>query len=280
MTDRNLTISSALFLIMAIPTSPLFGQLSRGIGDDANRGTASPVPAGVVQTPSESQPNIPMIVCNGTQLTITTNNSTLASVLAEVHKCIGAKIDMPDGAATSRLFDKLGPGPAREVLSSLLSATGFDYVLGLSESNPDKVESVLLMARVMDTPSGAGADNALSPARRAYLQMRQNGRSGAPLAESSLPVATTEPDAVAKDAAAAAPAESTPANTNQAPSGDQAPASVDGGQIVPAGSNSTLPNSGSSPVQSSDTHEQITNMEKLFEQRRQMMLNQNTQSPK
>jgi hypothetical protein len=220
------------------------------------------------------------VVCNGTQLTISTNNSTLASVLAEVHKCIGAKIDMPDGATTSRLFDKLGPGPAREVLSSLLTATGYDFVIGLSESNPDKVETVLLMARAIDTSSGAGADNSLSPARRAYLQMRQNGRSGAPPAESSLPDVTPEPDTVAKDDTASVPADSTAANPIQPPSSDQAPTAVEGVPVSHESSNPTPPSTNSSPGQSSDTREQITNMEKLFEQRRQMMQNQNTQSPK
>lgn len=187
---------------------------------------------------------------------------------------------MPDGAATSRLFDKLGPGPAREILSFLLSATGFDYVIGLSESNPDKVETVLLMARAVDTSSGAGVDSGLSPTRRAFLQMRQNGRSGSPPAEGSVTSVSSDADNTQKDDAAAAPAENVEANANQVPPSDPAPAVADRGPISSESSNSTPSNSSASPVPSPDTHEQITNMEKLFEQRRQMMLNQNSQSPK
>jgi hypothetical protein len=279
MANCSFTKPPLFILILLMSISVSLGQASHGIGDNANGGIALPLTAAGVQTPPESQPNLPTVVCNGTQLTISTNNSTLASVLAEVHKCIGAKIDMPDGAATSRLFDKLGPGPAQEVLSSLLTATGFDYVIGLSELDPNKVESVLLMARATDTSSGAGADSGLSPARRAYLQMRQNGRSGAPPPENSVPMATSESDTTAKDDAAAS-AENAAANASQATSGDPAPAVVDGGPISPESPNSTSPNSIPSPAQSSDTHEQITNMEKLFEQRRQMMLNQNSQSSK
>lgn len=276
----NVTRLLSFVAVLLVSAAILSGQAKQGVGDDASKGEGMPIQSTVVQAPPESLPNPPTVVCNGDQLTISTNNSTLASVLAEVHKCIGTKIDMPDVAGANRLFDKLGPGPAREVLTSLLTATGFDYVIGSPEADPNKVETVLLMVRAVDTNSSVRADNTVSPARRAYMLMRQNARSGVPADESGPVTATAESDTTAKDDKVAAVTDSTAADASQTPLGDQAPSAVDGVPASRVSSNADPSPTSSTPAQSSDTHEQITNMEKLFEQRRQMMLNQNSQSPK
>ena len=84
-------------------------------------------PARLRNRPPKSPIGVPAepltVVCNGNELTVAANNSTLRSILNEVQKCTGAKFDIPNGAAEIRFFDTIGPLPVREVLSTLLTAT-------------------------------------------------------------------------------------------------------------------------------------------------------------
>jgi hypothetical protein len=177
------------------------------------------------------------------------------------------------------LFDKLGPGPAREVLSSLLAATGFDYVIGSSESNPDKVESILLIARAIDATSAVRADSTLTPARRAYLLMRQGGRSDAVPAEKPGSASASESDSSTKEGVGPVSTANGATNANQAPAGDQAPAAISPDPVAAGNSSLSPRNASPSPAPTVDANNPIADMEKLFEQRRQMMQNQNSKSP-
>jgi hypothetical protein len=190
------------------------GQSSQSIGDTLNRGTHPSSPALGAGASPESGPDSPAVVCYGNQLKITTNNSTLASVLAEVEKCTGAKIEIPEGAATSKVFNKLGPGPTRDVLASLLTSNGYDYVMGSSQSDPNRVETVLLLPRQSDAPTGVAPDNALSPTRSADLQMREDGKPSTTPAQVGISAATVSPDTMTKKLPAAELAVTTEASGN------------------------------------------------------------------
>lgn len=288
MAKHNLKISFALALILAISGAASLAQSGQPVRNNVESLTAPPAPAPAVEATPDSPPNPPNVVCNGNQLTITTNNSLLGSVLADVHGCIGVKIDLPDGAATSRVFDKLGPGPAREVLAALLSSTGFDFVIGSSKSDPEKIESVLLMARAGDKAAGALPESDLTPGRRKGMLMLRDIRTGEPPAEQSLPAANPELDTTAKADSAATPAESpaappvespAAANPDQTPASDQAPAPGDSNPVPRVTPSTTQQSANPPPSSSSDTQDQITSMEKLFQQRRQMNQTQPSQSP-
>ena len=71
------------------------------------------------------------------QLTIYVLNTTLAEVLAKVGKLTGVVIDLPAGAGVEKMqIVELGPGPARQVLASLLSesnSSAMDAFGGLSD---------------------------------------------------------------------------------------------------------------------------------------------------
>jgi len=227
-------------------------------------------------------PKAPKVTCVGDQLTISADNSTLGGVLAAVHTCTGVKVDIPDGAAGSRVFEELGPGPARQVLESLLSGTDFNYVIGSSDADPQKVETVLLMMRTTDdAPASEAGDRTMTPVRRAWLQAQRNRRSSAPSGDESGPAAE-EPSAVpAADDAATAPADSGKANGTQTPPGDtptpaaDAPVTPDGSIAAPVPT--TDSSSGANPALTSDksTEERISDMQQMFEQRRHMNQNQN-----
>jgi len=267
-------------------------------GREANQGagqasTDTP-PAAVVEL---LPPKAPKVICTGDQLTISADNSTLGSVLAAVHSCIGIEVDIPEGAAGSRVFEELGPGPARQVLDSLLSGTDFNFVIGSSATNPEKIETVLLMERPTETASAhdAAPDRSLSVARRAWLQSRQN-RAASLTPEENHPAAdeaTTTPETEDAASAPAAPAADASVNAAQAPASDPAAPVAPSADAPSSPGNSAAPLAptttnapaaetpmGASPSSdpSAGTEQKISEMQQLFQQRRQMNQGQN-QSP-
>ncbi len=62
------------------------------------------------------------------KLTIIAENSLLSDVLSAVRAQTGADIELPPGASSQRIWARLGPGPARSVLATLLDSTNLDYV--------------------------------------------------------------------------------------------------------------------------------------------------------
>ena len=88
------------------------------------------------------------------QLTIVAQNSTLSDILNAVHRQTGAVVETP-GNANERVVVHLGPGPARDVLATLLNGSHFDYVMLGSAENPTAVAHVILTAK----SGGAAAEN-------------------------------------------------------------------------------------------------------------------------
>ena len=234
-------------------------------------------------------PKAPKVTCSGDQLTISADNATLGGVLAAVHACTGVQVEIPEGAAGSRVFGELGPGPARQVLESLLSGTEFNFVIGSSDTDPQKIETVLLMSRPVETASAqdAATDRTMTAGRRAWLQNRQN-RSASLAADETHPAPDETPSTPEPEDAAAAPVENAGATPAQAPANDQPAAAAEPSSSAAAGVASTAPTSNSeSPSAASPnsnpnegTEQKITDMQQLFQQRRQMNTNQNpSQNP-
>jgi hypothetical protein len=91
----------------------------------------------------------PQVSYQGGMLTIVARNSTLGDILRRVQKLTGATIEVP-GNANERVATQIGPGPARDVLASLLNGCAFNYVMVGSTSDPNALASVIL------TPKTAG----------------------------------------------------------------------------------------------------------------------------
>ncbi len=99
----------------------------------------------------------------GGQLRIEARDSTLGYVLTKVAALTGVKIDVPAEANSEQMpFVKLGPGPARGVLASLLSDSNFDYLIQASDTEPGKIQNVLLIPRER---KGAGTPGMEAPGR-------------------------------------------------------------------------------------------------------------------
>ncbi len=96
----------------------------------------------------EQMPAVPPQVSyqNG-KLTIIARNSTLGDILRAVHSKTGASMEFP-GSAPERVVGQFGPGPARDVMTSLLNGSHFNYVMLGSEAHPEQLERLILTAKV------------------------------------------------------------------------------------------------------------------------------------
>jgi len=257
---------------------------------DTSEATGAPTPS--VQIARLAPPNAPKVTCVGDKLTISANNSTVEGVLAAVRSCTGIKVDIPEGATGGRLFEDIGPGPARQVLESLLSGTDFDYVIGSSEEHPEDVSSVILLTRTTETTANnIPLDRTLTPARRAWMQSRQNARPNAPSSEESSAAAEDSSDSQAVNEPVPTPASSNSASGSPTPASEPAPAAAE----TPAASAESVPTSATaaqpaaiipanaSANQDKSTAERISDMQQMFEQRRLLNQssnqNQNSASP-
>jgi hypothetical protein len=240
---------------------------------------------------SQGPARVPKVTCADGQLTISANNSTLGSVLAAVHACIGVQIDIPEGIGGIRTFEELGPGPERQVLEALLSGTDFNYVIGSSDADPGKVETVLLMERTTETATNApSADHSLTPARRLWMGALKNANRAGASGEDSTQAASEppEPPAVDEPATAPSPADNinaaptpTPASDTPAPTADASPAPpalTEGAGLTTTGSPAPelSPSVGPATDTGKSTTDRITEMQQMFQQRKQISQSQSS----
>lgn len=255
---------------------------------------AQPAPVAAVVVPPEAPVTPAKVVCSGDELTISANNSTLSSVLNEVRRCMGTKIDIPSEAGSKRLFDKIGPGKASQVLDVLLSNTGYNYIIGASPANEDKIESIVLLSRSNDNaPAPVDDARAGSNSRRAFMQMHQNSiphpmteADEAAAAElnkgkepAAAPAENTTPAAAPADGQPAAPATdpNSPKPADSQKPADAAPAQAD--TVTPPTPADPAANNNSYSTKPNTTEQQIVNMQQMFELRKQMTQQQNQPAP-
>lgn len=130
------------------------------------------------QTLAEMPPSSPNVSFQGGQLTISAQNSTLGDILSAVKAQTSATIDLP-GNAPERVVGHFGPGPARDVLTSLLNGTHFNYLLLGSPTDPNALDRVILMAK-----STSAAESSPPPSEQpsAYNQTVYNRAPAMPMA--------------------------------------------------------------------------------------------------
>lgn len=107
----------------------------------ASSGDSQPLP------PEKQPPSRPDVEYSGQLLKIDAFNSTLADILTKIAELTGADIDVPASARGERMVADLGPGPPRQILTSLLTDTDFDFVITSSKGDPQSILTVLLTPR-------------------------------------------------------------------------------------------------------------------------------------
>jgi len=98
-------------------------------------------------TPEQMAPVAPTVSYQGGQLSIQSNNATLAQVLKSVQAKTGASFDIPPGANNDRVVAQLGPGQPRDVLANLLDGSKFNYIILGSPDQPGSVQKLILTPR-------------------------------------------------------------------------------------------------------------------------------------
>lgn len=267
-------LAQALFLTMltACAVSALHAQDNQPALSDGK--VAVPPASESALKPAVGIPEPPLkVVCKGNQLTVAANDSTLASILNEVQRCTGAKIDIPADAAEIRFFDTIGPLPIQEGLSVLLTASGYNFVIQSSQSEPEKLESVLLMPRATSPAADIANERPLTPARRVFLKMRQNALTEAGIPDQNSPSTAAESTATPLTEPPSANSESDATNRNAPADGNQGAAAPPPGTTPQENPAPSSPASEAAPPASEPktVEDQITNMQQMFEQRRQMM---------
>jgi hypothetical protein len=120
----------------------------------ASEPLAAPVPPPPPPTPEQMPAVQPQVHYSQGQLTIVAENSTLADILRAVRAQTGAAIEVPPNA-TERVVTHLGPGPARDILATLLNGSHFNYVMLGSAAHPDSVDRVILTSKSGGVPEPA-----------------------------------------------------------------------------------------------------------------------------
>jgi hypothetical protein len=104
-------------------------------------------PSPAVSAPTAPTPvasTSPKVTYVNGQLTISAKDASLGDILRAVSTKTGAVIEFPSDRAQERLFANAGPGPVREVLSSLLNGSRFNYVMVASPANPNILQRMIL----------------------------------------------------------------------------------------------------------------------------------------
>jgi len=204
----------------------------------------------------------PQVTYDDGQLTIIAENVSLSAVFDAIRRAMGTNIEMPPGAANQFIWVRSGPGPARRVLRDLLDGTDLDYVIQASETDADGVRSVLLTVR---SKGGDTGEPGSSPVRSLNRKTQPAGVSATDSSDTDI-----------------APAE------NVASSGELAPTDPTAASIAQSGSQSaptnvqlsslgSKPSPAGSPEGSSD--QMIQQLQTLYQQRRQMQMQQNQKLP-
>ena len=230
---------------------------------------AAKLPAQSASAPPalEKLPSVPpKISYVGGQLRIDAFGATLADVLTRVAALTGVNIEVPSGARDERMpVVELGPGTARQVLASLLSDSTFDYLIQSSSTDPDKLQSVLLIPREKKGSGSAGADGAARPTRSPYV--RAQAQPEAPVPDSPAPA---QAEIAAPEASAL---NSVPEAMQADPSTPPASALPDQPMLLPSAQTdpSALRPGALAPPQSLSPQSINLQLQQMYQQRMQMI---------
>jgi len=245
-----MALSMILLVVVCVPAavSQQLPATERGNSDVQNAARSHPLtipvpkPRTTESDPPQEASSFLQVTFQGNELLIQAKDSALSEILDAVRAKTGASIDVSGQGTSEHMTVKIGPGPARQVLSSLLGWTDFDYVIQGSEADSLGIQSIMLFPKTKPSGSTPGT-SAMAPNRQPLASQRRG-----------------MPDKVETPEPEAAPAE---------PIADAAPATAErpASAIVPAATPASM--QGKSP------DEMIQQMQQLFEQRRQIQIEHN-----
>lgn len=241
-----------------------------------------------IPTLEQLPPRTPQVLWDGKHLSIKSENATLADILIALRERLKVAIEIPAGAAAERVAADLGPAPAREVLTSLLNGSRFDYIIQASDSD-DGIQSVLLSARGGADVTAAGSVVTSASGARRIPSPYDSSRRNAATAPDSEP-ATSAGEAIPTPVEAVIKPDSDSASTVseiQKPQSDSEPKSAVP-DTLPAertdtvNGQPTVSSAGVSPISADTTNQgqpsmpqMVKDLQSMYEQRRQLQAQRN-----
>jgi hypothetical protein len=214
------------------------------------------------------------------QLTIVAENVSLSEILAALHTAMGTEVDLPAGSSGERMWARLGPGPARKVLSELLRNTDLNFVIQGSPADAAGIQSVTMTLR---TPEGGPGRSEPVESVADRRRLRSNpAPEPAPEQEASVSPAPPASATPPSETPAAAPVP--PVATAAAASGATDPSVT----LIPGPPNiaaeTLLPSAGSfnphpTPPATMTPDQMAQQLTIMYQQRRQMQQSQAASSP-
>ena len=256
-----------------VPPSVLAARVSKSAQQEAMPQQAPP-PVTREQAPAAP----PQVTYEAGQLTIVAENSKLSDVLSSLRACTGADIDLPASASGDRIWARLGPGPARQILATLLSGTKLDYVIQASETDPDGIRNVWLTRRTES--SAVAISRPVTPAARALPPRLSDSERRVPVPNRSAVEDRAPEDAASPDPAPPADAAPVAPQTQPAPA-DAAPAAGSQPQAAPAeaAASPDTPAPSTTKPPTDTAGQMIQTLQNMYEQRKQMQLARTPQAP-
>jgi hypothetical protein len=167
------------------------------------------------------------------KLTVHAEKATLAEVLFAIQQRTGADIPIPAGAEQEQVFADAGPATAKDVVTSLLTGTHFNFIVVGSDQNDGGLKSVILSPKTdLETAMPAGMQPVNPVAQDEYAPdvPQEQGQMPPP---SEPPPPPMQPGDVqgAEAAPNGVPPGEVPPNMNQ---GQQGPFPQNGAPVQPA----------------------------------------------
>jgi hypothetical protein len=81
------------------------------------------------------------------KLMVKADRASLAEILNEVRRQTGANVSMPPAASQEQVVGTFGPAAPRDVLSSILNGSQFNFIILGAENDASRLQSVTLTAR-------------------------------------------------------------------------------------------------------------------------------------
>ena len=265
---RNSFVACTALAALGIAPVLFAQQLpATNVRDTKPAGQSSSAPAEDF-VPEPSTPKAPQVTFQDDELTINAENSRLSDVLTSIRLCTGADIDIPVSASNERVWVRLGPGPARKVITTLLSNTNLDYVIQASDTDSDQVRSILLTPKTKSGSAPLG-DHAAS----SYSTASRIPKANQPAQDlSNVEIPAVPPVATASTAPTGLPTPTaTPDASSNAPGTEIATAS-------PVSTAAAATSDAPRPTPS-NTEQMIQTLENMYEQRKQMQSQTGSKPP-
>ncbi|HEX6821449.1 MAG TPA: hypothetical protein VF123_05275 [Candidatus Sulfotelmatobacter sp.] len=250
------------------------------------------------------QPSVtqaPVISWDGKQLTIDAENTSLSEILLAIRSRTGASIEMPPSTSAERVAVHMGPAPVREVISSLLYGTDFNYVIQSSDGDEEGLGKVIITAREKDGSDDVAGSNTpgnrsvrlmpgyAAPGKRDFEVKHENADNDASAQPEPSNVAAGEvasqaaADAGSENPQSASKADGQPAPSTGAESADGSVPASDAGVgsmgLAQPGASAIASSSNGSSGDGSSISKMEMDLQRMYQQRKQMQAQQNHPQP-